>query len=67
MSKVLQCCHLSKSYKQGDIETKVLNDLDLSVDKGELLAVVGSSGCWEKYLFTPHWRFRFAKFRHSTY
>ena len=45
MSKVLQCCHLSKSYKQGDIETKVLNDLDLSVDKGELLAVVGSSGC----------------------
>ncbi len=45
MSKVLQCCHLSKSYKQGDIETKVLNDLELNVDKGELLAVVGSSGC----------------------
>ena len=45
MSKVLQCCQLSKSYKQGDIETKVLNDLELSVDKGELLAVVGSSGC----------------------
>ena len=44
MSKVLQCCHLSKSYKQGDIETKVLNDLELSVNKGELLAVVGSSG-----------------------
>ena len=45
MSKVLQCCQLSKSYKQGDIETKVLTDLNLSVDKGELLAVVGSSGC----------------------
>jgi lipoprotein-releasing system ATP-binding protein len=45
MSKVLQCCQLSKSYKQGDIETKVLNNLELSVDKGELLAVVGSSGC----------------------
>ncbi len=45
MSKVLQCCQLSKSYIQGDIETKVLNDLELSVDKGELLAVVGSSGC----------------------
>ena len=45
MSKVLQCCQLSKSYKQGDIETKVLKDLDLSVDRGELLAVVGSSGC----------------------
>ncbi|PKI16889.1 lipoprotein-releasing ABC transporter ATP-binding protein LolD [Colwellia sp. 12G3] len=45
MSKVLQCRQLSKSYIQGDIETKVLNDLELSVDKGELLAVVGSSGC----------------------
>jgi len=45
MSKVLECCQLSKSYKQGDIETHVLNNLDLSVDKGELLAVVGSSGC----------------------
>jgi len=45
MNKVLQCCQLSKSYKQGDIETKVLMNLDLSVEKGELLAVVGSSGC----------------------
>ena len=45
MSKVLQCCQLSKSYKQGDIETKVLSHLDLSVEQGELLAVVGSSGC----------------------
>lgn len=45
MSKVLECSQLSKSYKQGDIETHVLKDLDLSVDKGELLAVVGSSGC----------------------
>ncbi|MCP4325739.1 MAG: lipoprotein-releasing ABC transporter ATP-binding protein LolD [Alteromonadales bacterium] len=45
MTKVLQCCQLSKSYKQGDIETKVLHHLDLTVEKGELLAVVGSSGC----------------------
>lgn len=45
MSKVLQCCQLTKSYKQGDIETKVLKSLDLSVDKGELIAIVGSSGC----------------------
>jgi lipoprotein-releasing system ATP-binding protein len=45
MNKVLQCSQLSKQYKQGDIETKVLNNLELSVEKGELLAVVGSSGC----------------------
>jgi len=45
MTNVLHCQQLSKSYKQGDIETKVLNNLDLTVQQGELLAVVGSSGC----------------------
>ena len=45
MSNVLQCTKLSKFYQQGTIETKVLNELDLSVAAGELLAIVGSSGC----------------------
>jgi len=45
MSNVLHCSQLSKSYQQGDIETKVLNNLELTVEKGELLAIVGSSGC----------------------
>ena len=45
MSNVLQCRGLGKSYWQGDIETKVLQGLDLSVASAELLAVVGSSGC----------------------
>jgi len=45
MSSVLQCRQLSKIYQQGSIETKVLHGLDLEVEQGELLAVVGSSGC----------------------
>jgi len=45
MSNVLHCHQLSKSYLQGSIETPVLNNLELTVDKGELLAIVGSSGC----------------------
>jgi len=45
MSKVLRCSKLSKSYQQGDIKTKVLDNLELTVEKGELLAIVGSSGC----------------------
>ena len=32
MSNVLQCTKLSKFYQQGTIETKVLNELDLSVE-----------------------------------
>ena len=45
MSNVLHCRQLNKSYKEGDIKTTVLNDLNLTVAQGELLAVVGSSGC----------------------
>jgi lipoprotein-releasing system ATP-binding protein len=45
MSKGLHCQQLSKSYFQGNIETKVLDGLDLSVEAGELVAIVGSSGC----------------------
>ncbi|MEW6983377.1 lipoprotein-releasing ABC transporter ATP-binding protein LolD [Colwelliaceae bacterium 6471] len=45
MSKVLHCQQLAKSYIQGTSETKVLQGLELEVEKGELLAIVGSSGC----------------------
>ena len=45
MSNVLLCRQLTKSYFQGDIETTVLSGLELTVEKGELLAIVGSSGC----------------------
>ncbi len=45
MSNVLRCQQLSKVYRQGEVETPVLSDLELNVEKGELLAIVGSSGC----------------------
>ncbi|NMP31036.1 lipoprotein-releasing ABC transporter ATP-binding protein LolD [Thalassotalea sp. M1531] len=45
MSSVLQCINLAKSYQQGKNETPVLSDLELDVKRGELLAIVGSSGC----------------------
>ena len=45
MSNGLQCKQLKKSYFQGKVETPVLHGLDLTVAKGELLAIVGSSGC----------------------
>ncbi|WP_448210916.1 lipoprotein-releasing ABC transporter ATP-binding protein LolD [Colwellia sp. MEBiC06753] len=45
MSNVLQCIDLSKSYQQGSNVTSVLQGLSLEVKTGELLAIVGSSGC----------------------
>lgn len=45
MNKVLHCQQLSKVYQQASEQTKVLDELELSVDAGELLAIVGRSGC----------------------
>jgi len=45
MNNVLCCQQLSKSYQQGEQITPVLDQLNLTVPAGELLAIVGSSGC----------------------
>jgi len=45
MNDVLLCHQLTKIYYQGSVETPVLTGLDLQVKQGELLAIVGSSGC----------------------
>ncbi|MEW6996543.1 lipoprotein-releasing ABC transporter ATP-binding protein LolD [Colwelliaceae bacterium BS250] len=45
MNNVLVCEKLVKEYQQGPQTTQVLTGLDLQVSSGELLAIVGSSGC----------------------
>lgn len=45
MNKVLQCQQLTKAYQQGNENTRVLDTLDLDIEKGELVAIVGRSGC----------------------
>ena len=45
MNNVLVCDKLVKEYQQGPQTTQVLTGLDLQVSSGELLAIVGSSGC----------------------
>lgn len=45
MSDVVLCCHeLVKKYQQGREELQVLKGINLSIGKGETVAIVGSSG-----------------------
>ncbi|MDO9192584.1 MAG: lipoprotein-releasing ABC transporter ATP-binding protein LolD [Undibacterium sp.] len=41
---VLSCTNLGKTFTQGDYSVKVLNNIDLSVNAGERVAIVGASG-----------------------
>lgn len=43
-NKVLVLRNISKEYRQGRTIIRVLDDLDLTVNAGELIAVIGSSG-----------------------
>lgn len=41
---ILQCTNLGKTYQDGKLFNTVLQDVELTVKEGELLAIVGSSG-----------------------
>lgn len=48
--KILTASHLQKSYKEGDSVLKVLTDINLSVEQGELVSITGQSGCGKSTL-----------------
>jgi putative ABC transport system ATP-binding protein len=44
MSEVIRVEGLHKTYRMGDIEVPALRGIDLTIDRGEFVAVMGSSG-----------------------
>ncbi|HBV75956.1 MULTISPECIES: lipoprotein-releasing ABC transporter ATP-binding protein LolD [Vibrio] len=44
MKPLLSCQQISKTYREGHLETEVLKGVSLEVHKGDFLAIVGSSG-----------------------
>ena len=41
---LLRCENLSKFYQEGDNRVQILKNINLTIDSGELVAIVGSSG-----------------------
>jgi putative ABC transport system ATP-binding protein len=41
---MIECTNITKIYKTGDVESKVLKEVSLRIEKGEFLAVMGPSG-----------------------
>jgi lipoprotein-releasing system ATP-binding protein len=44
ISPVIECLELAKTYADGGLETQVLSDINLTINKGDKTAIVGSSG-----------------------
>ena len=44
MEKIIEITNLCKSFWLGDEELKVLKNINLTVNKGEFIAIVGASG-----------------------
>ena len=42
--KIVECIDVQKTYQQGRIEVQALKHINLSIEKGEFLAVAGPSG-----------------------
>jgi len=41
---MINCKDITKIYKTGEIESKVLKEVSLNIKKGEFLAIMGPSG-----------------------
>src|SRR3989338_3461146 len=41
---MIECKHISKIYKTGDVETQALKDVSFVIKDGEFVAIMGPSG-----------------------
>jgi lipoprotein-releasing system ATP-binding protein len=44
MNNLLECSQVTKTYREGDLSTQVLNGVSFSMHQGEFTSIVGASG-----------------------
>ncbi|MGI9666080.1 MAG: ABC transporter ATP-binding protein [Acidimicrobiia bacterium] len=52
MSSIIDCQNLIKIHKQGNLEVVALQGLDLTMEQGEFISIVGASGAGKSTLLT---------------
>ena len=50
MAAYLKLDHIDKTFRRGAVESEVLKDINLSIDKGEVISIIGHSGCGKSTL-----------------
>ena len=47
---LLRIDHVDKSFERGGVTTEVLKDVNLSIERGEYVSIIGHSGCGKSTL-----------------
>ncbi len=50
MAAYLKLDHIDKTFRRGAVESEVLKDINLGIDKGEVISIIGHSGCGKSTL-----------------
>ena len=50
MQAYLKLDHIDKSFTRGNATTEVLKEINLTIDKGEYVSIIGHSGCGKSTL-----------------
>src|SRR5216683_3731920 len=50
MQAYLKLDHIDKTFTRGNATTEVLKEINLTIDKGEFVSIIGHSGCGKSTL-----------------